>query len=54
MVAKEVKFSVDARDSMLRGIDILAHAVRVTTLKLDVLVVFAAMAFVSAIVLGAF
>jgi chaperonin GroEL len=30
MTAKEVKFSVDARDSMLRGIDILAHAVRVT------------------------
>src|SRR6516164_266868 len=30
MAAKEVKFSVDARDSMLRGIDILAHAVKVT------------------------
>src|SRR4030081_2281487 len=30
MDAKEVKFSVDARDSMLRGIDTLAHAVRVT------------------------
>src|SRR5678816_1484677 len=30
MAAKEVKFSVDARDSMLRGIDPLAHAVRVT------------------------
>src|ERR1700751_1160559 len=30
MSAKEVRFSVDARDSMLRGIDILAHAVRVT------------------------
>jgi chaperonin GroEL len=30
MAANEVKFSVDARDSMLRGIDILAHAVRVT------------------------
>jgi chaperonin GroEL len=30
MSAKEVKFSVDARDSMLRGIDTLAHAVRVT------------------------
>jgi chaperonin GroEL len=30
MSAKELKFSVDARDSMLRGIDILAHAVRVT------------------------
>src|SRR5947199_10343017 len=30
MTVKEVKFSVDARDSMLRGIDTLAHAVRVT------------------------
>src|SRR5947209_7112574 len=30
MAAKEVKFSVDARDKMLRGVDILAHAVRVT------------------------
>src|SRR6476469_659535 len=30
MSAKEVRFSVDARDSMLRGIDILADAVRVT------------------------
>ncbi len=30
MVAKEVKFSVEARDKMLRGIDILASAVRVT------------------------
>jgi chaperonin GroEL len=30
MSAKELKFSVDARDSMLRGIDTLAHAVRVT------------------------
>ncbi len=30
MAAKEVKFSVDARDKMLRGIDILANAVRVT------------------------
>src|SRR6266478_6192033 len=30
MAAKEVKFSVDARDGMLRGIDTLAHAVRVT------------------------
>src|SRR6202051_1380177 len=30
MSAKEVKFSVDARDRMLRGIDILANAVRVT------------------------
>src|SRR5918999_1742532 len=30
MPAKEVKFSVDARDRMLRGIETLAHAVRVT------------------------
>jgi chaperonin GroEL len=30
MAAKEVKFQADARDRMLRGIDILAHAVRVT------------------------
>src|SRR3984885_906687 len=30
MTAKEVRFSVDARDRMLRGVDILAHAVRVT------------------------
>jgi chaperonin GroEL len=30
MSAKQVKFSVDARDRMLRGIDTLAHAVRVT------------------------
>ena len=30
MSAKEVKFSVDARDRMLHGIDTLAHAVRVT------------------------
>jgi chaperonin GroEL len=30
MSAKEVKFSVDARDRTLRGIDTLAHAVRVT------------------------
>ncbi len=29
-MAKEVKFSVDARDHMLRGVDILADAVRVT------------------------
>ena len=26
MAAKEVKFSVDARDRMLRGVDILANA----------------------------
>jgi len=30
MAAKEVKFSTDARDRMLRGVDILASAVRVT------------------------
>jgi chaperonin GroEL len=30
MSAKEVRFSVDARDRMLRGIDTLAHAVRLT------------------------
>ena len=30
MSAKEVRFSVDARDKMLRGVDILANAVRVT------------------------
>jgi chaperonin GroEL len=30
MAAKDVKFSVEARNKMLRGIDTLAHAVRVT------------------------
>src|ERR1700745_2806939 len=30
MAAKEVRFSVDARDKMLRGIDILSNAVRGT------------------------
>src|SRR3974390_2803581 len=30
MAAKEVRFSSDARDRMLRGVDILASAVRVT------------------------
>src|SRR6201747_243712 len=30
MAAKEVKFSVDARDKMLRGVDILNDAVKVT------------------------
>jgi chaperonin GroEL len=30
MAAKEIRFSVDARDKMLHGIDTLAHAVRVT------------------------
>jgi chaperonin GroEL len=30
MAAKEVRFNVDARDKMLRGVDILANAVKVT------------------------
>ncbi|MBX6426257.1 MAG: chaperonin GroEL [Variibacter sp.] len=30
MAAKEVKFSLDAREKMLRGVDILANAVKVT------------------------
>jgi chaperonin GroEL len=30
MPAKEVKFSVGAGDRMLRGVETLAHAVRVT------------------------
>src|SRR5438132_10560997 len=30
MAAKEVKFSVEARDKMLRGVDILNNAVKVT------------------------
>ena len=30
MAAKEVKFSVDARDRMLRGVEILNNAVKVT------------------------
>src|SRR5437764_14605055 len=30
MAAKEVRFHADARERMLRGVDILAHAVRVT------------------------
>src|SRR6185437_7900407 len=30
MSAKEVKFSVEARDRMLRGVEILANAVKVT------------------------
>src|SRR5215813_9001735 len=30
MAAKDVKFSTDARDKMLRGVEILANAVRVT------------------------
>ena len=30
MAAKEVKFSSDAREKMLRGVDMLANAVKVT------------------------
>src|ERR1700737_160431 len=30
MAAKEVRFAVDARDKMLRGVDVLANAVKVT------------------------
>ena len=30
MVAKDVKFSTEARDKMLHGVDVLANAVRVT------------------------
>src|SRR3974390_1678039 len=30
MAAKEVKFNVDARDRLLRGVDVLANAVKVT------------------------
>ena len=30
MAAKEVRFSTDARDRMLRGVDTLADAVKVT------------------------
>src|ERR1700733_8769965 len=30
MAAKDVRFSIDARDRMLRGVDILTNAVRVT------------------------
>jgi chaperonin GroEL len=30
MAAKDVKFSIDARDRMLRGVDTLANAVKVT------------------------
>ena len=30
MAAKEVKFSSDAREKMLRGVDVLANAVKVT------------------------
>ena len=30
MAAKEVKFAVEARDKMLRGVDILNNAVKVT------------------------
>jgi len=30
MAAKDIRFSVDARDRMMRGVDILANAVHVT------------------------
>jgi chaperonin GroEL len=30
MAAKEVKFSADARERMMRGVDILANAVKIT------------------------
>jgi len=30
MAAKDVRFSQDARDRMLRGVDILANAVKIT------------------------
>ena len=30
MAAKDVKFSGDAREKMLRGVDVLANAVKVT------------------------
>ncbi len=30
MAAKDVRFSQDAREKMLRGVDILANAVKVT------------------------
>ncbi|MFX6067034.1 hypothetical protein ABTE92_19210, partial [Acinetobacter baumannii] len=30
MAAKDVKFSTDARDRLLRGVDTLANAVKVT------------------------
>ena len=30
MAAKDVRFSTDAREKMLRGVDILAYAVKVT------------------------
>ena len=30
MTAKEVRFSTDARDRMMRGVDILANAVKIT------------------------
>jgi hypothetical protein len=30
MAAKDVKFSTDARDKMIRGVNILANAVKVT------------------------
>ena len=33
MAAKDVKFSQDARERMLRGVDILANAVKVTLVR---------------------
>ena len=30
MAAKDVRFSADARERMLRGVDILANAVKIT------------------------
>jgi chaperonin GroEL len=30
MAAKDVKFSVDARERMMRGVDVLANAVKIT------------------------
>ena len=33
MAAKDVKFSTEARDRMLRGVDTLANAVKVTSLR---------------------
>src|ERR671914_487446 len=36
MAAKDVKFSTDARDRMLRGVDILANAVKVTLVAKEI------------------
>ena len=30
MAAKDVKFSADARERMMRGVDVLANAVKIT------------------------